>query len=68
MSKNNCRIGKVTLKKGGNLHIFPNEKRNYKTYDLGWGEISFRVYDTETISRETMVYMLRCAEKLIIER
>ena len=59
---NHCKIGKVTLKGGATLKVFPNDMRNYVVYKLGWGEVTFRTYDEQTITRETVIFMLRALE------
>lgn len=62
-----CKIGKVKLKSGGKLHVLPVEKTNAELYDMGWGSITFRMHDGEPITRESMVYMLRVVEQMILE-
>ena len=66
MKSPHCRIGKVTLKGGAELVVFPNDRLNYMTYNIGWGSITFRTFDSAVITRETMVYMLRAIENEII--
>lgn len=60
----NCRIGKVKPK--GNLTLFPSSINNVKTFNLEWGQITFRMFDDHDITHETMMYMLRAAETKIL--
>ena len=66
MTLTHSRIGKVRLKKNSNIAFFPQKIDNAKTYNLSWGEITFRMYDHHPITHETMMYMLRAAEDKIL--
>jgi len=61
-----CKIGKVTLKGGAELVVFPNNKENYVTFGLGWGEVTFRIYDDDILQDQTILFMLRMVEHDLI--
>lgn len=60
-----CRIGKIKFK-GDNIVLCPSSTHSVCKLDIGWGEVSFRCYDGEPITNETLVYMLRAIEDEII--
>ena len=63
----NCRIGKVKLKNGGQLHVLPESHSNYARVVLGdWGEVTFRCFDGESIKAETLVYMLEMVKQEVM--
>ena len=66
MKDTHCKIGKVTLKGGAELIVFPNNKENFATFDLGWGSVTFRLPNQDYIHDETLIYMLRMIENEIL--
>lgn len=50
------RIGKVTLKAGGELHILPSSEEQTRTVQFAWGEVTFRNYDGRIVDNADIVY------------
>lgn len=61
----NCRIGKIKWK-DRKLVSVPVNHDSVHTVKVGWGEITFRCYDGEQITNETIIYMLRAVEDIIL--
>ncbi len=61
-----CRISKVRYKNGTELTILPPSTNNIRVFDIGWGSVTFRLYDDSNITNETMVYMMEAIKDTII--
>ena len=58
-----CRIGKIRMKSGGaEVRIIPSAMHSTLNVSYDFGEITFRMYDGQKITRGDALWLLRCAE------
>ena len=63
----NCKIGKIKLKNGCELKVFPNERNNISRVSLDWGEVVFRAYDDVPLTVADCCYMADSAKRIIAD-
>lgn len=66
MMGNNCRIGKVKFKSGGEINVLPTNNANFNRVCFGWGEVTLRSYDNKKNTIADQCYMLDAAKHVIM--
>ena len=67
MSENNCIIKRFKIKGTDNyIELLPSLNHKVAKINFSWGEINFRAYDGGSMTRETLIYMLRAAEDTLL--
>ena len=60
------RIGKVTLKAGGELHVLPSSEEKTRTILYDWGEVTFRNYDGRYVTNADIVYYCESVKNTVM--